>query len=299
MQRRDFLQCASGLLLAAGASASFGAAALTPVVPFWSMRLGELEKRSGGRLGVAVLDTGNGQRMAWRENERFRMCSTFKYLLAAAILRQVELGKVTLSQQVPISAADMIAHAPFTQPLVGRSASVAQLCEATVTLSDNPAANLLYPLVGGPQGLTKFLREIGDGVTRTDRTEPTLNGGAPDDPRDTSTPTAQIATMQRLLLGDALKESSRKQLVAWLVANKTGDKRLRAGLPAGVRVGDKTGSGDDATNDVAIVWPPGRAPILIVSYLATATLDGAGRDAVLASVGRIVSDEWGLSAAQR
>lgn len=307
MQRRDFLQCASGLLLAAGASASFGAAALSLAPQAgrdakpgdWRTRLRDLEKHSGGRLGVAVLDTGNGERMLWRENERFRMCSTFKYLLAAAILRQVELGKVALSQQVPITAADMISHAPFTQPLVGRSASVAQLCEATVTLSDNPAANLLYPLVGGPQGLNRFLREIGDGVTRTDRTEPTLNSGAPDDPRDTSTPSAQIATMQRLLLGDALKESSRQQLIAWLVANKTGDKRLRAGLPAGVRVGDKTGSGDDATNDVAIVWPPGRAPILIVSYLATAKLDGAGRDAVLASLARIASEHFAIDAAKR
>lgn len=299
MQRRDFLQCASGLLLAAGASASFGAAALTPAVPLWSMRLSELERRSGGRLGVAVLDTGSGERIASRQDERFRMCSTFKYLLAAAILRQVELGKVSLSQQVPITAADMISHAPFTQPLVGRSASVAQLCEATVTLSDNPAANLLYPLVGGPQGLTRFLREIGDGVTRTDRTEPTLNSGAPDDPRDTSTPRAQIATMQRLLLGDALKDASRKQLIAWLVANKTGDKRLRAGLPAGVRVGDKTGTADDANNDVAIVWPPGRAPILIVSYVATAKLDGAGRDAVHAEVARIVSEHFGIGAAKR
>ncbi|MGH8082740.1 MAG: class A beta-lactamase [Lysobacter sp.] len=291
MQRRHFLQCASGLLLAAGTGAGFAAAAPSPS-PDWSARLRELEKTSGGRLGVAALDTGSGQRMQWRGDERFRMCSTFKFLLGAAVLRQVERGKLSLQRKVPIAAADMLPHAPFTQPLVGSSATVAQLCEATITLSDNPAANLLYPLIGGPQGLTRFLREIGDSVTRTDRTEPTLNRGAADDPRDTSSPLAQVATMHTLLLGDALKDASRQQLTAWLIANKTGDKRLRAGLPAGVRVGDKTGTADDSNNDIGIVWPAGRAPILIVSYLQTVKLDDAGRDAIHASVARLVYGAW-------
>ncbi|ALN93307.1 MULTISPECIES: class A beta-lactamase [Lysobacter] len=298
MQRRHFLQCASGLLLAAGTGAAFGAAApKAGHEPDWNARLRALEKPTGGRLGVAAIDTGSGQSMQWRGDERFRMCSSFKYLLAAAVLRQVELGKLTLDRKVPITAADMISHAPFTQPLVGSSATVAQLCEATTTLSDNPAANLLLPLVGGPQGLTRFLRDIGDTVTRCDRTEPELNRGAADDPRDTSSPLAQVATMRALLLGDALKPASREQLTAWLVANKTGDKRLRAGLPAGVRVGDKTGTAGEANNDVGIVWPPGRAPILIVSYLQTAKLDDAARDAVHAQVARLVYSAWGGAAA--
>lgn len=297
MHRRDFLQCASGLLLAAGAGASFGASSLGTAAD-WKTRMRELEKHSGGRLGVAVLDTGSGERLGWREDERFRMCSTFKFLLAAGVLRQVELGKVSLSQTIPITAADMIAHAPFTQPRVGRSASVAELCEATMTLSDNPAANLLYPLVGGPQGLTRFLRGLGDTVTRTDRTEPSLNSGAADDPRDTSTAAAQVATMRALLLGDGLGAASRKQLADWLVANQTGDQRLRAGLPAGLRVGDKTGTANDANNDLAIVWPAGRAPLLIVSYLATAKLDDAGRNSVHASLARIVAEHFRLAAAR-
>lgn len=294
MQRRDFLQCTSGLLLLAGTGASFGAAALS-LKPDWSTRLQALEKDSGGRLGVAALDTGSGQRMQWRGDERFRMCSTFKFLLAAAVLRQVELGKLALDRKIPIAAADMLPHAPFTQPLVGSSATVGQLCEATMTLSDNPAANLLFPLIGGPEGLTRFLRDNGDTVTRSDRTEPTLNRGADSDPRDTSSPLAQVATMRALLLGDALKPTSREQLTAWLIANKTGDKRLRAGLPAGVRVGDKTGTADNNNNDLAIVWPQGRAPILIASYLQTTKLDDAGRDAVHASVARLVWEAWGDS----
>lgn len=292
MQRRHFLQCASGVLLAAGTGASFGALALSPA-PDWRARLQALEKQSGGRLGVAALDTGSGRRMDWRGDERFRMCSTFKFLLAAAVLRQVDLGKLELQRKVPITAADMISHAPFTQPLVGSSATVAQLCEATMTLSDNPAANLLLPLVGGPSGLTAFLREHGDTVTRLDRNEPSLNYGADDDPRDTSTPLAQVATMRALLLGDVLKESSKQQLTAWLVANKTGDKRLRAGLPKGVRVGDKTGTADANNNDLAIVWPPGGAPILIVSYLRSAGQDDDARNAVHAAVARVVYEAWG------
>ncbi|MGO1070747.1 class A beta-lactamase [Lysobacter sp. CA199] len=292
MQRRHFLQCASGLLLAAGTGASFGAAALSPA-PDWRARLSALEKDSGGRLGVAALDTGSGRRMDWRGDERFRMCSTFKFLLAAAVLHQVELGKLELRRKLPITAADMLPHAPFTQPLVGSSATVEQLCEATMTLSDNPAANLLLPLVGGPSGLTAFLRETGDTVTRLDRNEPELNRGTADDPRDTSSPLAQVATMRRLLLGDALKESSRRQLTAWLIANQTGDERLRAGLPKGVRVGDKTGTGDENNNDLAIVWPPGRAPILIVSYLHSTAHDGAARNAAHASVARLVYEAWG------
>lgn len=298
MQRRDFLHCASGLLIAAGAGASFGAAALTPALPVkpvdWQGRLRDLEKHSGGRLGVAALDLLTGDRLQWRGDERFRMCSTFKFLLAAAVLHQAELGKLRMDRKIAITAADMLSHAPFTQPLVGRGATVAQLCEATMTLSDNPAANLLLPLIGGPQGLTAFLRGIGDPVTRLDRNEPSLNSGADDDPRDTSSPMAQLKTMRVLLFGRALNEASREQLSAWLVANKTGDKRLRAGLPAGMRVGDKTGTANHDNNDLGVIWPPTRKPILIVSYLNKSKLDSDASNAVHASVARIVSDAFYL-----
>src|SRR5690606_28261472 len=171
-----------------------------------------------------------------------------------------------------------------------RGLPVETLCEATMTISDNTAANLLLAEHGGPRGLTDWLREIGDAVTRLDRNEPGLNEATPGDPRDTTTPAAMVATMKTLLLGDALSPASRTRLTDWLVANQTGDKRLRAGLP-GWRVGDKTGTNNTGnSNDIGIAWPPGDgAPILVAAYYAESTGTPTERDAVLADVGRIVA----------
>jgi beta-lactamase class A len=291
MHRRDFLHCASGLLLTAGLGPhlnAFAATAAAAPTGHWIAQLRVLENNSGGRLGVAMLDTGSGRQFDWRGGERFPMCSTFKFLLAAAVLRAVERGQFDLQKKMPIAKSDLVAYSPVTEPLAGSSASVARLCEATMTLSDNTAANLLLPLVGGPAGVTAFLRAIGDPTTRLDRKEPELNSAIPGDPRDTTSPLAMVATMRKLLLQDGLKPASQRQLTDWLVANRTGDKRLRAGAPKGARVGDKTGTADGTSNDLAIVWLPQRAPILLTCYLTGSTLDGPGRDAIHASVARLV-----------
>ncbi len=291
MHRRHLLWLTglAGLATAFGEPVLAGAAEFAPEL---SESLRALERKSGGRLGVAALDTRNGQRAAWRGGELFPLCSTFKLLLAAAVLHEVDAGRIELSRHLPIRKEDLVPYAPFTEKRVGTGACVSDLVEASMTLSDNPAANLLLPLVGGPAGLTKYLRELGDPITRLDRREPELNSAIPGDPRDTTSPDALLATMQRLLLGDALHEGSRQQLTAWMVANRTGDARLRAGLPAGARVGDKTGSSNHTSNDVAIVWPAGRAPVLITCYLTGSKLDGTGRDAVLADVARTLFERW-------
>jgi beta-lactamase class A len=170
--------------------------------------------------------------------------------------------------------------------------TVGALCEATVTLSDNAAANLLLHTFGGPPALTAFLRGLGDTVTRLDGYEPGLNVVRPGEIHDTTSPSAMLGALRALTLGPALSAASRQQLVAWLVANQTGDKRLRAGLPAGWKVGDKTGSWSDGkvgtTNDIAVAWPPGRPPLLITAYLSRSTLDDDGRNAVIAEVARLV-----------
>ncbi|MGY0714487.1 class A beta-lactamase [Azospirillum argentinense] len=251
-----------------------------------------LEKRSGGRLGVAVLDTGTGQRFGHRADERFPMCSTFKFLLAGAVLKRVDEGRERLDRPIPVTKADMVPYAPFAETrLDGPPPTVAELCEATMTLSDNVAANLLLPAVGDPAGLTAFLRTLGDRKTRLDRNEPSLNSAIPGDPRDTTTPAAMVHSMERLMLGDALTPASRERLIAWMVANRTGDKRLRAGLPKGWRVGDKTGTGVRGTaNDIGIVWPEGRAPLLITSYLTETPDAFKERDAIHAGVARAVAD---------
>lgn len=256
-------------------------------------RINELEQRSGGRLGVAVLDTHTGRRFAWRGDDRFRMCSTFKMPLSAAILRRVDQGRERLDRRIAYGPEVLLGNSPVTAKHVGAGMTVAELCKATITLSDNAAANLLLDALGGrgggPAALTRFLRAIGDTTTRNDRYEPEMNAGAPDDPRDTTTPSAILATWNTLLLGDALSPASSRQLTDWVVANRTGDKRLRAGLPRGWRVGDKTGNnGKDTTNDIAIAWPRGRKPILIAAFHDRGSPDDDARNAVHAELAHAI-----------
>jgi beta-lactamase class A len=168
--------------------------------------------------------------------------------------------------------------------------TIGEICEAAVALSDNTAANLLLALLGGPAGLTAYARSLGDRVTRLDRIEPALNEAAPHDVRDTTTPSALVGDLHAILVGAALSQASRARLIGWLVACKTGDRRLRAGVPAGWRVGDKTGSGGHGTtNDVGILWPPDRDPVLVAVYLTRTERDTAVREGVLAGVARLVA----------
>jgi len=251
--------------------------------------LADLERRVGGRLGVAALDTASGRQAGWRSAERFPMSSTFKFLAAALVLSRVDSGDERLDRRVVFSAKDLVTYSPVTQDHVGSGGmSVAETCEAAVTLSDNTAGNLLLASFGGPQALTAYARTLGDGLTRLDRIETELNEAAPGDPRDTTTPAAMLGDMQRLLVGDALSAGSRERLIGWLLASKTGAKRLRAGLPSDWRVGDKTGGGGNGTaNDIAVAWPPGRAPILVVVYFTGSTISDDARSAVIAEAGRI------------
>jgi beta-lactamase class A len=251
--------------------------------------LADLERRNGGRLGVAALDTASGRRAGHRADERFPLCSTFKFLAAALVLARVDRGEEKLDRRVVYSDKDLVTYSPVTKDGVGpRGLLLAELCDAAVTLSDNTAGNLLLASFGGPSALAAFTRTLGDDVTRLDRIETALNEAAPGDPRDTTTPAAMLHDMQRLLVGDALSASSRERLAGWLVASKTGAKRLRAGFPADWRVGDKTGSGDHGTaNDVAIAWPSGRAPILVAAYYTGSTVADEVRSAVIADAGRL------------
>ena len=228
------------------------------------------EKATGGRVGLAVHDTVTGRRFSHRGGERFPMASTFKALLVAAVLARVDKGLDRLDRAIPVRASDILDVSPVSKAHVGGTASVAELCEATIIYSDNSAANLLLPAVGGPAGLTAWLRGIGDRVTRLDRIEPLMSEALPGDTRDTTSPDAVAATWERLLTGTILSPARRALLTGWLVANTTGDTRLRAGLPKGWKVGDKTGTGGHGSvNDIAIVWPvrarPG--PLFIASFV--------------------------------
>ncbi|WP_114768368.1 class A beta-lactamase [Microvirga subterranea] len=253
-------------------------------------RLADLERRHGGRLGVAILDTQTGRRIEHRAGERFAMCSTFKAVAAALVLARVDRGEERLDRHMTFTKADLVRWSPVTEKHVGTGMTMAQICEAAITSSDNTAGNLMLESFGGPAALTAYARTLGDSMTRLDRIETALNEATPGDPRDTTTPAAMLGTMEKLLLGEALSGPSREQLTAWLVANKTGDRRIRAALPRDWRVGDKTGTGDNgAANDIAILWPPGRGSILIAAYYAEAKATDEQRNAVLADVGRVAA----------
>jgi len=256
-------------------------------------RLASLEAKNGGRLGVFAVDTGTDATLAHRADERFAMCSTFKFLLAAAVLERVDRREENLQRRITFGPSDLEEYAPVTKTHVADGMTVSEFCAAMIEWSDNTAANLLLKTIGGPEGLTRYVRALGDSETRLDRTEPTLNTAIPGDERDTTTPRMMVQDMRSLLVGARLSYASRTLLETWLVDCKTGDTRLRAGVPGGWRVGDKTGTGDNATaNDIAILLPPDRAPILVAVYYTGSPAPAEARNAVHAEVGRIVSETF-------
>jgi beta-lactamase class A len=251
-----------------------------------------LEKLHGGRLGVAALDTSTGNRMAWRANERFPMCSTFKTLAVANVLHNVDTGNERLDRFVPYNRSDLLEYAPVTRRNADKGGmTVEDLCAAAVEYGDNTAANLLLASIGGPAGATKYVRTLGDTVTRMDRTEPSANTCIPGDPRDTTSPAAMLADINRLTQGSVLSDNTQSLLIAWLNNCQTAATRIPAGLPPEWTSSDKTGSGANGTaNDVAVINPgPSRAPMFIAAYYTGSTETSDKRDAVLAEVGRIVS----------
>jgi len=275
----------AALLLSALPSARAGTASTALERYFAS-----IAAKSGGRLGVAMLDTGSGLTAAFNGDERFPLCSTFKWLAAAAILARVDAGADSLGREIEIRPDDIVTYSPETETHVGGAMTLAAICAAAITLSDNTAGNLMLASLGGPDAVTAYARSLGDTATRLDRAETALNDVAPGDPRDSTTPNAMAGDLRAVLVDDALTARSKEQLIAWLIANKTGDARLRAGLPKAWRVGDKTGSCNAGTaNDVAIAWPPDRVPVLIAAYLTDSSASREAQNAALADVGRAVA----------
>lgn len=299
MDRRNCLQMAwlLGVAGVAGCSVPMQPTASPP--NRWQQALAQLEAQSGGRLGIYAQQWNPPSFLAYRSDERFPMCSTFKSLLAAQVLDLAGQGALDLAHTVRYSRQVLVPYSPLTQPHAdGAGMTVQALCEATVTMSDNTAANLLLQLQGGPAGLTQWLRAVGDDDTRLDRYEPDLNTALPGDVRDTTTPQAMAGCMLGLMQPGPeawLQPPEQALLRQWLLASPTGAKRLRAGMPQGWKVGGKTGSGvRGTTNDVVVVWPqPGTAPLVVAAYLTGAqAVDDAARDAILAQAGSVVAQWW-------
>jgi beta-lactamase class A len=254
----------------------------------------KLEKKIGGRLGVAAIDTKTGQQIINRGDESFLMCSTFKLLLGGHILKRADNGQETLGRSIKYSEKDLLDYAPVTRKNVDKgSMTVADLNAAAIQWSDNSAANLLLVASEGPRGLTKYVRSLGDEKTRLDRIEPFLNSPEEGKNLDTTTPVAMAKTIQRLVLGSALSVPSREQLNTWLLESQTGAKRLKAGVPTGWKVASKTGTCASGTmGDVGILYPPSGAPVVIATYISEANAKAPENEAALAEVARIVSEQF-------
>lgn len=257
--------------------------------------LAALEGETGARLGVYALNLENGAEVRHRAEERFPVCSTFKVILASAILKQSAQDAALMSRRVSYTKEDLVTYSPVTEKHLDGGMTVEALCEAAMQHSDNTAANLLMKILDGPGAVTAYARSIGDRQFRLDRWETALNTALPGDPRDTSTPSAMGLSLQKLALGDGLPEAQRAKLVGWMLGNTTGDKRIRAAAPSGWKVGDKTGSGDYGTaNDVAILWPPGRKPIVLAIYHTQKTADAKWQNEVIAAAARVVLEALGV-----
>jgi beta-lactamase class A len=293
MDRRRFSISAAGLMTATlGGWRAPAQAAARLRVPRHELK--RVEKESGGRLGVMAIDTGSGARLAWRATERFPICSTFKLLAAGALLGQIDHGAPPLDTLVRYTEKDLVAGSPVSSLHVAEGLSLAGLCEAAMTRSDNTAGNLILKQIGGLPQFNAFARSLGDSVTRLDRYETELNTAIPGDPRDTTTPAAMAQNLRKLLLTEALSEKARQSLTQWLLDCKTGDARMRAGFPAHWRIGNKTGTGDYGTaNDLGIIWPPQRAPLLLAIYLTNSKATSERRNAAIAEVARLVAGSVG------
>lgn len=287
LNRRHFLHLAGALPLLPVYGAWAGGKSDTPATLAALMRI---EQELGGRLGVFVLDTGSGAQLSYRGDERFPLCSTFKVVLAAAILQRSMQDSTLLQRRIRYQKSDLISHSPICAQHLDSGMTVDALCAATIQYSDNAAANLLMKILGGPPAVTAFARSIGDRTFRLERWETELNSAIPGDPRDTTTPAAMVRTLQRTVLGEALNAAQRQRLQTWLLGNTTGGARIRAGVPAPWRVGDKTGTGAYGTaHDVAVLWRPQQAPLVLAIYTHHDDAQAPANNAAIARAARAVA----------
>ncbi len=283
INRRTLLAAASGLVL----SPAFAEEAPPALAAY--------ERETGGRIGLYAENLASGVKIVWRAEERFVMCSTFKASLAAFVLARVDRSEDRLENMVAYGAQDLMDYAPVAkQNVAAGHMSVADMCKATVELSDNACANLLLARSGGPAALTAFWRATGDTISRLDHNEPELNRSPPGDPHDTTTPAAMAGNLRRFVLGEVLSPVSRQHLTEWLVGCKTGNNRLRGGLPTEWKIGDKTGNnGKDASGDIAIAWPAAGGPVLVCAYTQGGSPTAKQFEAVFAEIGRMAGRQLG------
>ena len=249
-------------------------------------KFAQLENEFDARLGVYAIDTGSNQTIEYRPEERFAFASTYKALAAAIVLQQNSMEE--LKEVIIYTEDDLVPYSPITKKHVDTGMTLLELSEFAVRSSDNTAGNLLLKALGGPDGFEQALRQIGDNVTQSDRYEPDLNEFTPGDTRDTSTPRALAIDLQAFAVSDLLSDDERERFTNWVQGNATGDTLIRAGAPEGWEVGDKSGAGSYGTrNDIAVVWPPNREPIVIAIMSRHDTKDAKYDDALIAKAAKV------------
>lgn len=250
----------------------------------------QIENDFAGKLGVSVLNTRTGERVQYRANEKFPLCSTFKLILVAAILNQD--SDELLAKRILVRENELVSWSPIVKEHVGSDLSVEELCVAAIQYSDNTATNLLLLELGGPGVLNSFARSIGDNSFSLNRWEPELNSAIPGDERDTTTPQAMLQSIRSLVFGNILVSDRREQLNNWLLISGTGSEGVRAGVPAGWQVSSKTGSGDyGTTNEIAVLWPQNGSPIILTVYFTRFEKDAENSRAVITEVTRLIIEE--------
>ncbi len=252
--------------------------------------LARIEQALDARIGFAAHNLATGQRWEVNADERFAMSSTFKTLACGALLEQVDEGQLALETEVSFEESDLVTYSPVTEQYAGHQPmTLFELCDATMTTSDNTAANLVLQALGGPEAVTAFARSMDDPITRLDRYETELNEATPGDERDTTTPNAMLATLEKLVLGDVLADDSRQQLEAWMKGNAVADSLFRAAMPFDWVIADRTGAGGYGSRSItAIIWPPEQPPTVAVFYITDTEASFEERNAAIASLGEVV-----------
>ena len=255
--------------------------------------LAAIEQHIGGRIGVSVWDTQNDEHWDYRGDERFPMMSTFKTLACATMLKDMDSEKLDKNATAKVEERNMVVWSPVMDRMAGQTTRIEHACEAAMLMSDNTAANIVLRSIGGPNGVTRFLRSIGDGATRLDRFEPRLNEAKPGDKQDTTTPNAIVNTLHTLLEGDALSYESRIQLKIWMQDNKVSESLMRSVLPKGWSIADRSGAGGFGSRGItAMIWKENHKPIYISIYITETDLSLQARDQVIAQVSQLILDEY-------
>ncbi|MEM9448403.1 MAG: class A beta-lactamase [Cyanobacteria bacterium P01_E01_bin.6] len=246
-----------------------------------------IEASMNARVGIAVYDKETNQNWQYHANHRFPMNSTFKTIACAALLARVDSAQEQLEHIVIFDESELVTYSPITETRIGAPGmSLDELCEATMTMSDNSAANFILEAIGGPEALTQFMRSIGDEISRLDRWEPDLNEVVPGDERDTTSPNAMARTLEQLVLNGTLSLDSRQKLENWLKGNEVGDDLFRSEVPCNWDIGDRTGAGGYGSRSIAaVMWPPQREPVIAAVYITETEASFDDRNAAIAEIG--------------